>query len=423
MKYKKKTLKNGVRVLIIPMPESPTVTYMAWVNTGSHYEEKKENGISHFLEHMVFKGTENRTIRDIRREIDGIGAYNNAFTGEEYTAYYAKSHPKNLKKIIGVISDMYLKPLIPKEDLEKERGVILGEIDMYEDNPMSLVHKIWEQLVYGDQPAGRTILGPKENIKRFKREDFIKYKEKHYVAESTVAVIAGKFDERKALIEIEKQFKNISTNKRAKKVKVKDSQKKQEIVIRNKKTDQSHLVLGFRALNLFDKSQDLAVLEVLNTILGRSMSSRLFVRVREELGLGYYVRSHAESLTDHGYLTIDAGVDNKRVSEAVNAILNEVKKLKKELVPKDELEAAKRYFIGIFPMSLEQSDSVAVNYAYSEIRGKSPVNPSDVYKEIERVTAGQIKKMAERIFRNNKMNLAVVGPHKDKKALSKILKV
>jgi len=413
MKYKKKTLKNGVRVLMIQMPESPTVTYMVWNNTGSHFEDKSENGISHFLEHMVFKGTLNRSIRDIRREIDGIGALNNAFTGEEYTSYFAKAHPKNLKKIISVISDMYLNPIIPKEELERERGVILGEIDMYEDSPKHLVFEIWEKLVYGDQPAGRSILGLKENIKKFKRKDFLNYREKHYVADSTVVVVAGKFDEKKILREIEKQFKNISTSKKYKKTKTKDSQKKQGIALRNKKTDQTHLVIGFRALNLFDKAKDLAVLKVLNTILGRSMSSRLFVRVREELGLGYYIRSHTETLTDHGNLTIQAGVNSKRIFEAITAILNEVKKLKVEIVSKDELEAAKRYFIGIFPMGLEQSDGVAMHYACSEVRSKEPANPKDIYKEIEKVTSKQVQKMAQKIFTNNKLNLAVVGPVKE----------
>ena len=424
MKYKKKTLKNGVRVLMIPILENPTVTYMVWANTGSHFEDKSENGISHFLEHMLFKGTEHRTLKDIRREVNGIGAISNAFTGEELTAYYAKTHPKNLKKIVSVISDMYLNSNIPKEELEKERGVILGEIDMYEDDPGRIVGKIWENLVYGNQPAGRTIIGSKKNIKKFRREDFLKYKNKHYVAKSTVVVIAGKFDEKKALIEVEKQFKNISTDKKSKKTKTKDSQKKQGVAIRNKKTDQTHLVVGFRALNVFDKTKDLAVLKILNTILGRSsMSSRLFVRIREELGLGYYVHSNIETLTDHGNLTIHAGVDNKRIIEAITAILNELKKLKNKVVPEDELEAAKRYFIGTFPMGLEQSDSVAIYYTLSEILGKKPTNPKDVYKEIEKVTAKQVQKMAQMIFKNSKMNLAVVGTHKDKKKFSKIFKL
>lgn len=423
MKYRKKVLKNGVRVLFVPMIGSPTVTYMVYVNAGSHHEEKKENGISHFLEHMSFKGTTNRTIRDIRRDVDGIGAYNNAFTWNEYTAYYAKTHPKNLKKIINVISDMYLNSTIPEKELEIERGVILGEIDMYEDNPKSLVGDVWRKSTYGNQPAGRGVLGPKKNIKNFKREDFLNYKKKHYVASSTVVVVAGNFNEKLVLKEIDKQFKNISIAEKPKKKKVKNAQGRQKLVIRNKKTDQTHLVLGFKSLNLFDNKKDKASLGVLNTILGRSMSSRLFVRIREELGLGYYIYSNINLLTDYGHLQIAGGVDNKRSVEALGAILQEVNKLKKEIVSKEELESAKRYFLGIFPMTLEQSDNVATYYGNSETLDKDPVNPEDVYKEIKKVTAKDVQRIAKKIFRNNKMSLAIVGPHKDNKKFSKIFKL
>lgn len=424
MKYKKKTLRNGVRVLFVQIPESLTVTYMVYVNTGSHFENQKENGISHFLEHMVFKGTKNRpTQKEIRKDLDGIGAYNNAFTWNEYTAYYAKAHPKHLKKVISVISDMYLNPLIPEDKLEKERGVILGEIDMYEDDPRSMVGYVWDKLTYGNQSAGRSILGTKENIRRFKREDFLNYKKKHYVAEATVVVVAGKFDEKLALSEIEKQFKDIPSAKKEPKVKVNDSQKSKAILIKNKKTDQTHLVLGFRALNLFESNKNWATLDILNTILGRSMSSRLWIKIREELGLGYYVYSTTNGLTDHGYLLIGAGVDNKKVVKATKAILDEIIKLKTTLVPEDELEAAKKYFTGIFPMKLEKSDDIAMYYAHDEVLGKSPTNPNDIYSEIEKVTSKDIQKMAQRIFQNNKMNLAIVGPHKDKRGISRIFKL
>jgi predicted Zn-dependent peptidase len=423
MKYKKKVLKNGVRVLFVLMVGSPTVTYMVYVNAGSHHEEKRENGISHFLEHMSFKGTINRTIKEIRKDVDGVGAYNNAFTWNEYTAYYAKTHPRNLKKIISVISDMYLNSTIPEKELKIERGVILGEIDMYEDNPKDLVSDVWRKSTYGNQPAGRGVLGPKKNIKNFKREDFLNYKKKHYVASSTVVVVAGNFNEKLALKEIDKQFKDISVEKKPKKVKVKSSQGKQKLVIRNKKTDQTHLILGFKSLNLFDSAKDIASLSILNTVLGRSMSSRLWVRIREELGLGYYISSSFNLLTDYGHLQIAGGIDNNRLVEALEAILQEVNKLKKEIVPKEELERAKKYFLGTFPMALEQSNNVAIYYGNAETLGKDPVNPQGVYKKIKKVTAKDVQGIAKKIFRNNKMNLAIVGPHKDKKKFSKIFKL
>jgi predicted Zn-dependent peptidase len=318
---------------------------------------------------------------------------------------------------------MYLNSIIPEKELEKERGVVLGEIDMKNDLPRRLVSDAWRKLTYGNQPAGRSVLGTKENIKNLKRKDFINYKKKHYVASSTVVVVAGNFNEKLALKEIEKQFKDISVEKRPKKKKVKDSQQKQGLVVKSKKTDQTHLVLGFRALNLFDNTKDIASLVILNTILGRSMSSRLFTKIREELGLGYYISSDFNLLTDYGYLQIEGGVDSKRLTEALEAILQEVNKLKKEIVPKEELEGARRYFLGTFPMRLEQSDSVATYYGGYEALGKDPVNPQDVYKEIKKVTAKDVQRIAKKIFRNNKMNLAIVGPHKDSKKFSKIFKL
>jgi predicted Zn-dependent peptidase len=424
MKYYRKKFKNGLRVLMIPMEGAPTVTFIVAVNAGSHHESRKENGISHFLEHMSFQGTKNRpTNKNIRKDLDGIGAINNAFTWNEYTGYYAKAHPDNLKNIIDVISDMYLNSTIPIKEIEKERGVVLGEIDMYQDNPKQLLAKLWREMTYGDQPAGRTVLGFKENIKNFKQKDFIDYKNKHYIASSTVIVVAGKFNQKDVLKEVEKHFKDIKVGKKPTKLKVKDYQNKQKLLVRYKKTDQTHLILGFRSINLFSSEKEKATLNILDTILGGNMSSRLWVKVREELGLGYYVQSSTNLLSDYGHLTISAGVNSDKIGEAVSAILGEIKKLKEELVSTEELKDAKKYFIGTYPMSLEQSDAVATHFMHTEVLNAKPEIPNNLYKEINKVTAEDLRVLANEIFKNNKMNLAILGPHQDSKKISKIFKI
>lgn len=215
MKFKKKTLKNGLRIITVPVKGNPSVTVLVMVSTGSNYETKEENGLSHFLEHMCFKGTPTRkTALDISLEVDSLGAENNAFTNNEYTGYYAKAEKKHFKKLLNIVSDIYLNPTIPTEELEKERGVILQEISMYEDLPQRKVQEVFDELLYGDTPAGRSILGPKENIKRFTREDFLKYKSKHYVAEGTVVVVAGDVSDKQVEEEVSKLFKSIPTSKK-----------------------------------------------------------------------------------------------------------------------------------------------------------------------------------------------------------------
>ena len=286
----RKVLKNGMRIVVVPMPGSPTVTTVVFCATGSKYESKEMNGISHFLEHMFFKGTKKRTAAgDISAELDRLGSETNAFTGNEYTAYYAKSRNKNFKKITDVISDMYLNSEFPVEEINKERGVIMAEIDMYKDLPQWSVDEILESLMYGDQPAGWTILGPKENIKKISRDDFLEYRERHYVAEKTVVVVAGGVDTQRVISEIKNKFKTIPTHRGGAKKLTVEKQKVARIKIQYKKTDQTHLMFGFRAFKKRLKKN--VATRVLSVVLGQGMSSRLFRRLRGDMGVAYYTRS------------------------------------------------------------------------------------------------------------------------------------
>ncbi|MEI7809958.1 MAG: pitrilysin family protein [bacterium] len=417
----KKILNNGLRVVTIPMKDNPTATVLILVETGSKYEEKKLNGISHFLEHMYFKGTTKRPKAiDISRELDSIGSQYNAFTSQEYTGYYAKSDAKHFKQIFDVISDIYLNSTFPEAEIEKEKGVIVEEINMYEDLPMRHVQDMMMELLYGDQPAGWNIAGEKKNVQAMKRDDFVKYKGMHYLPESTVIVVSGNVTEKMVLAEVNKIFGNIANGKKVNKIKTIDKQEKPNILIKFKETDQTHFVLGMRTYDLFNKKN--SVLSLLSGVLGGGMSSRLFQKLREEMGVGYYVRAYNDAYTDHGFFQISAGVDNKRIDEVIKACLDECKNLKENLVSDEELNKVKEYLMGNMKLSLEASDDIANFYGGQELLKKEMKSAEEKAEEIRKVTAKQIRDLANNIFVNEKLNLALIGPFKDKKQFSKILK-
>jgi predicted Zn-dependent peptidase len=422
MTYKKKVLKNGLRIIAVPMPGSPSVTVMSLVEAGSEYETKDKNGISHFLEHMFFKGTKNRpTSMDIAKEFDSIGAQNNAFTSQEITGYWAKAHSKHADKILDIIADMYLNPSFPETEMEKEKGVIIEEINMYEDLPNRKVHEVYAELLYGDQPAGWGIAGPIENIRQMKIEDFYNYRQKHYVAPKTTVVVAGNIEARDVFKKVEKAFKEINPGKVSKKTKVSEKQSEPQIKLKHKDTDQTHLVIGVRTFNIYDKRAP--ALRLLSTILGNGMSSRLFQKMREELGICYYVRSSPDYFTDHGNLSISAGVDKSRIDVAIKGILEEMKRIRDEKVSPEELQKAKDYVLGNLYLGLESSDAWADFYGFQEIMREEIESPKEVEKKIRAITAADIQKLAKTIMQDSKLNLAIVGNVQDQNALKKILKL
>jgi predicted Zn-dependent peptidase len=421
MKFSKKILKNGLRVVTVPMKDNPTVTVLVLVEAGSKYETKDINGISHFLEHMCFKGTIKRPKAiDISKELDAIGSQYNAFTSQEYTGYYAKSDAKHFKKIFDLVSDIYLNSTFPDIEIEKEKGVIIEEINMYEDMPNRHVQDLVMTLLYGNQPAGWNVAGSKQNILNMKREDFVKYKNEKYVPEATTLIVAGKVTEKEVLKEVEKVFGYLPKKKKAKKEKTNEFQTKPEILVKFKDTDQTHFVLGVHTYDLFNKKN--AILSVLSGVLGAGMSSRLFTKLREEMGVGYYVRAYNDAYTDHGFFQISAGVDNKRINEVIEAVLEECRKLKKELVSEEELEKVKECLIGNMKLSLESSDDIANFYGGQELLKKEIKSAEEKAIEVRKVTAKQIKDIANVIFRNEKLNLALIGPFKEKTEFAKILK-
>ena len=421
MKFSKKVLKNGLRVVTIPMKDNPTATVLVLVEAGSKYETKEVNGISHFLEHMCFKGTIKRPKAiDISKELDALGSQYNAFTAQEYTGYYAKSDAKHFRKIFDVVSDIYLNSTFPEAEMQKEKGVIIEEINMYEDLPNRHVQDLLMQLLYGDTPAGWNIAGEKKNILAMKRDNFITYKKAHYLPEATVLVVSGAVTEKEVLQEANKIFGGVPRGQKKGKLKVQEKQKKPEALISFKKTDQTHFVLGVRSHGLFAKKN--AELSVLGGILGGGMSSRLFQKLREEMGVGYYVRAYNDAYTDHGFFQISAGVDNKRIEEVLKAVLKECSKLRKEMVSPEELAKVKEYLIGNLKLSLESSDDIANFYGGQELLKREMKNAEEKAREIRKVSAQAVQNLAKEIFQNNKLNLALIGPFQAKEKFLKILK-
>jgi predicted Zn-dependent peptidase len=420
MQFNKTTLKNGLRVITVPMTDNPSVTVLVMVEAGSKYENKETSGLSHFLEHMVFKGTPKRPKAiDISKELDSIGSHYNAFTSQEFTGYYAKADKRHLDKIIDVVSDMYNNPLFDEEEIKKEKGVIVEEIRMYQDLPQQHVQNIFMELLYGDVPAGWNIAGTEQNVKSFNREQFIKYRNEHYLASSTVVIVAGSFGEKETIQKIENAFENIGTSKKSGKEKVIDKQSEPAVRIEAKDTDQTHLVIGVRTFPITDKR--IPSMLVLSTILGRGMSSRLFAKMRDQLGICYYVRTEHNPFTDHGYLSISAGVDNTRVEEAVVGIIEECERLKVESVNLEELQKAKDYIAGTTMLELETSDARAEYCGYQEVMKRTIDMPDDIIERVNAVTSDDVQNLAKEIFINEQLNMALIGRFKDENLLKQKL--
>lgn len=422
MKYKKTKLFNGLRIITAPMKETQTATVVIMVGVGSRYEKDKEAGLSHFIEHMFFKGTERRsTALSISEELDAIGGEYNAFTSTDTTGYFVKVDSRHLELALDIVSDMFLHSKIDSKEIEREKGTILQELNMYEDTPVRKVGEIFENLLYSGNPLGRDIIGSKKTIEKFKRNNFLEYIERFYTAKDTIICVAGKFDEKKIKTQIQQYFFGMDKGKKPKIKKVKEAQKKPQFRIKFKKTDQTHLVLGVRAYH--ENHKDRFALSLLSIILGGNMSSRMFIEVRERRGLAYYVRTNVESFEDVGYLATSAGVEHKNLKKSMAVILKEYEKISRELVSEKELQKAKDYIKGKCLMGLEASDEVAMFFINQELRNKKIMKIEEIFANIDKVKVSDILRVANDIFVNKKLNLAVIGPHKDPKKIEKLLKL
>ncbi|MEA1929632.1 MAG: pitrilysin family protein [Patescibacteria group bacterium] len=420
MKAVKHILSNGLRAVLVPRADAVATNVLVLVEAGSKYETSKISGLSHFLEHMCFKGTKQRPKAiDISSELDSMGASYNAFTSQEYTGYYATVQPKMADRALDLIADMYLNPIFPKAEVEKEKGVIVEEINMYEDLPIRQAQDLFMELVYGDQPVGWNIVGTKEIVRSMKRNDFINYRSKHYVASATTVIVAGKFNQTKTLRRIEAVFKNISDDVKQDKLAVVEKQAGPRLMVKTKSSDQTHCVLGFRSYPLGHPEE--YPLEVLAAALGGGMSSRLFRRIREQMGAAYYIRAFQDSYTDNGLLNISVGADTKRALEIIKAVVEECAKLRDKALPAAELRRVKDSMIGNLFLSLEGASSIGLFYGMQELLRQKLRSPQQIAKKIEAVTAADVRRVAKQIFAKDKINLAMVGPAVEQKKFARAL--
>lgn len=432
MKFNRTVLPNGIRLITVPMPSFESATALVMVGAGSRYETKKNNGISHFLEHMAFKGTEKRpSSMAIATLIDGIGGEFNAFTGKEYTGYYVKSGKNNIEVTIDVLSDMLKNSKLDPVEIDKEKGVIIEEINLYEDMPMRKLGDIYENLIFGDTPLGWDIAGSKDVIRSITREDFVSYMGSLYSPSNMTVVIAGGIDPSAGSGQddsyvremVGKYFGDMKDFKTSSALDYKSVQKKAQVLIRNKKTEQIHIALGVRTVDLHDDAK--YPLSVLASILGGGMSSRLFDEVREKRGLAYYVRTSSDEYVDAGSMVSTAGIDPKRVKDAIKVMVEQYGLVATGAlgITDEELKKAKEYMKGHMVLELEDSRSVSTFYAHQELLEKEILNPDAILKKIDAVTKDDVDAVGKKYFKNEGLNLALIGNFADRQSLLELLKL
>ncbi len=412
MSYARSDFKNGLRVLTVPMRERSSAAVAIWVKTGSRYEPAKISGISHMLEHMLFKGTKLRSTRQIKQEIEGIGGALNAFTGEEATCYFAKLLRDRYPKALDVLADMINEAVLSAEELAKERTVILEEIKMYKDLPSHYVQEMMGGLLWPNQPLGRQIAGTEETVSNISRQELAQYRDKHYQPANLVVSVSGGIDHNDFLARVEEIFGKKSSGTKSSFQKAEVHQTKPQTLFFEKATEQTHLVIGMHACSRW--SPERYKLGVLNVILGANMSSRLFEEVREKRGLAYEIRSGAHLYHDTGALFVSAGVEHSKAPKAINVILNELAKLILKPVSEKELQRAKEYFMSQLEMALEDTmDHLLWVGEYLLERDEFP-NPDQIKQEIASVTVKDVQDAARKFFKTSNLNLSMIGPHQEK---------
>ncbi len=424
MNYKLRVLSTGLKLLTVPMPTSESVTLTIWVKTGSRNEEERILGISHFLEHMVFKGSKKYpTMRDLFEKFDAMGAEHNASTTKEWTNFYVKLPAFDIERGFDILSDVVLRPILDPKETEKERRVIFEEIKMIEDVPMRHVADIFEELIYQGNPLGLDIIGNINSLNKIEREDFINYRKKYYFGENMLVSVAGGVKEEQVLKLAKEYFSGVETKSESiKEISFKSDQKNPQIKIKDKKTDQAHFILGFpTAGRNYENKYSQAVL---STILGGGASSRLFTEVREKRGLAYAVNGAMDRYSDVGYFGVYTGCDVDKPHEVISVILDQCYGLThgKYKVTKKELDKVKGYIKGHIALSLEDSENVSDFFAEQVLFDKKVYTPEEIFKKIDAVTMEEVYSEAKKLFIPSKVNLAIIGPFKDKEKFVKLLR-
>ena len=396
---------NGLRVVFEPNTTVRSVSIGIWIGTGSRFESKQENGVSHFLEHMFFKGTKSRNAQQIAESFDSIGGHVNAFTSKEYTCYYAKVLDNHAKHAVDVLSDMYFNSLFDKTELNKEKGVVLEEIKMYEDTPDDIVHDLLSKASYGDHPLGYPILGTEESLSQLSSESLVQYMDQYYNAENVVISICGNVDET-FVSYVQEVFSPMKKGSTINKTLSKPTFNSDHMA-RKKETEQAHLCIGFEGFPLHD--DQIYSLVLLNNTLGGSMSSRLFQEVRENRGLAYSVFSYHSAYYDTGMLTIYAGTAQKHLDELYDVLMNTVHKVHSEGITEKELKNGKEQLKGSLMLGLESTNSRMSRNGKNELLLGRHRTLDEILEEIDKVNLNKIKETSEQIFKND-FSLTLISP-------------
>jgi predicted Zn-dependent peptidase len=420
MSYGLERLDNGLRILTAPIESAQSVTCAIMLAAGSRYETAETNGIAHFAEHMFFKGTEKRpTARDISMEIDAIGGEFNAFTGKEYTGYYVKCAAESRDVALDVLVDMLRNSKFAEDEIEREKGVIIEEMNMYFDTPRDFIGGVYEELLYGNQPLGWDIIGRKETVRGAKHDTFLDYVDTWYKPSRMVVGIGGNLGDglHERIAELLGDLPAAETGEPSP-IDV-SANGTPRVKLHTKQSDQAHICLGVHSYPL--DHPDRYPLQVLATILGGGMSSRLFTEVRERRGLAYYVFGINHSYTDAGSLFAQAGVDINRIDDAVSTVAAELRKAAEEPIPADELEKARAFAKGRFVLQLESPQGLIMFGLRREVLEGATPDPHEILAELDKVTADDVQRVARDVIEKTGLNLAVIGPFDDPDRFERLL--
>lgn len=419
--HKLSMLKNGLKVATESMAHMESVAVGVWINAGGRYENPKNSGISHLIEHLLFKGTKSRDMMTIKQEIEGRGGSFNGFTSEEHTCYLVKVLAKDASLAVDILSDMVFNPRLDAEEVVKEKGVIIEEINMYKDMPSHYVHEILAEIMWPAEPLGMPLAGTVESVKSITRGEIVAYKDTYYNAGNMLVVGAGKIEE-EALRAMAEKFFGAPAGKEAPKFKaINIAQAAPSVRLISKETEQTHVALGLHSLNRFHP--DKHALSLVNIILGANMSSRLFHIVRDEMALCYEISSSVRRYEDCGALVISAGVEERKLTKALEIILRELGRMKEEPVGGDELRRAKEYYKGQLLFALEDTMSHMLWLGEKIISGEKDFSVKQILEKIEAVKPDDLMRVSRGLFTTNNLNLSVIGPVKEEKALKEVLSI
>jgi predicted Zn-dependent peptidase len=410
--YKKERLNNGLKIITHSMPNMRSCGLGIWIKVGSRYEAKENNGIAHFFEHLVFKGTKKYSCHKLKETIEGVGGHLNGFTSEEITCYLVKIPSRYLELALDVLADMVINPLLPKPEIEKERTVILEEIKMYKDLPQSYVHELLDGLLWPNQPIGAPIVGTVDSVSKIQREHLHLFKDKYYNPPNIVVSAAGFLEHKRITRSIAEFFSPLKNKNIAAFSKAREKQNKPQLKIFPKDTEQTHMALGFHS---FKREHPLKhALGLLHVILGANMSSRLFNEIREKKGLAYEIGTAVKRFHDTGAFIVHAGIDNHKVNSAIGLIIRELKKIRRQLISADEFKRAKEFYLGQLMLALEDTLDHMLWIGESIAVSDRTYSLKEIIKEIDKIKREDIRIAAQDIFREEKLNLALIGPLKGK---------